>query len=216
VKAYSYFRVFFALLFSLVFFSSCSTRSPNSKAPRKYSFFDAFFSADSYSRVFDNYTEEKQVHSEFEPVMTAYITYWSPELQKAYTREMARQYQLTDAAEKKIAEDQKLEDENYFVFILSASTREPEWNDFEKKNSMWRVFIENSDKSIQVDPEKIEATSPKDERAKYFYKTMSTFGKTYRIRFPKKTLENSKGIRLHITGPRGSLEYNFDVEPQQP
>jgi hypothetical protein len=194
--------------------SACSAKSKRPRPPREYHFLDAIFNDDSYSKVFDKFTKEEQVHSEFEPVMTAYVTYWSPRLQEAYTHEMARQYQLTVAAEQKIADEQKAENDSYFVFIISASTREPEWNDFEKKNSMWRIFIENEEGTIQVDHEKVEAASSKDERAKYFYKTMSAFGKTYRLRFPKEALRQAKAIRLHITGPRGSIFFDFDQATQ--
>ncbi|MBN8554489.1 MAG: hypothetical protein J0L93_03510 [Deltaproteobacteria bacterium] len=209
--------LFSRILFLFVlteFVSACATTSQRRKAPRQYNFLDAVWNDDSYSRIFDKVTKEKQVHSEFEPVMTVYATYWSPRLQEAFTHEMARQYQLTEDAEKKIAAEQKAEDKDYFVFVLSASTREPEWNDFEKKHSMWRIFIENPDGTVQVDHDKIEAASHKDERAKYFYKNMSNFGRTYRVRFPKKDLASADMIRLLITGPRGSLEYEFVVQPQ--
>ena len=209
----SFSRILFLFILSSVI-AACATTSQRRRNPRQYNFFDAIWNDDSYSQIFDKFTQERQVHSEFEPVMTVYATYWSPRLQESFTHEMARQYQLTEEAEKKIAEEQKAEDKDYFVFILSASTREPEWNDFEKKPSMWRIFLESPDGRIQVDLDRIEAVSYKDERAKYFYKNMSNFGKTYRARFLKKDLAAVNMIRLLVTGPRGSLEYEFNVQPQ--
>lgn len=198
------------LLFSCVgFASSCASKSDGSKEPRERSFWDALFGPDSYTSEFDRNTQRESVLSEFEPVMTVHATDWNQDMRNAYVQEMARQYRYTDEAEKALALEQLAEDQTYFVFIVSASTREPEWNEFDRKNSMWRITLESADGKIQVDPERIEVVSLKDEKAKYFYKWMSQFTRTYKVRFPKQSLRSVSPKKLHISGARGYVTFNW-------
>lgn len=187
--------------------SSCASRTSD-RGPREHSFFDALFN-NSYTDVFDAHTQRQSVLSEFEPVMTVHATNWDQSMRNAYVAEMARQYRYSAEREKVLGETELKEDENYFVFILSASTREPEWNDFERQSSMWRITLENQDGSIQLDPERIETVSHKDERAKAFYQHMSQFTRTYRVRFLKKDLRNITPIKLHISGTRGYVTFTW-------
>jgi hypothetical protein len=149
------------------------------------------------------------VLSEFEPVMTVHATNWDQSMREAYIKEMARQYRYTETAEKALAEQQLKENETYFVFILSAATREPEWNEFERKNSMWRITLENESGSIQLDPEQIESISQRDEKSKYFYQRMDQFTRTYRVKFLKKDLHDTHPLKLHISGARGFVTFTW-------
>ena len=205
-------------LFLVLFLSAvmgCSSSHESGK-PRNYNFFDALTGADSYSATFDVLTQERRVHSEFEPVMTAFATYWSKPLRESYVKEMAIQFRLSAEAEKNLAQEQLSEDESFFVFVLSLATREPSWNDLDKKQSLWRVTLENKDGAAQLDPERIEPVSDTDERARYFYKRMDSFGRTYRIRFHKEILKTSPELFLHISGPRGSVVFNFQNNAATP
>ncbi len=202
-----------ALLFLWSFFlAGCSSHEHKAYQPRERHFLDAFFGADSYSEVFENHTLERRVHSEFEPVMTAYATLWDQDMRQAYIQEMSAQFRLGEDEQKKLAEEQLHEDETFFVFIVSAATREPDWNDLERKKSLWRITLEDEESNVQISPERIEVVSQKDERSRYFYQKMNVFNKTYRIRFPKDPLRGASPVVLHIAGPRGAIEFPFDVQ----
>jgi len=198
--------------------TACASKMDNnSKEPRHRYFFDAFLGQDSYSKVFDDHTLEKRVHSEFEPVMTAFATIWNSSMREAYIREMARQFRYDDAQEAALAKEQLAENEAYIVFVISASTREPSWNDFEKQHSMWRITLESPDGKLRLDPERVEAISEKDETAKYFYQHMNSFGRTYKIRFPRDAFRQMDRVSLHITGTRGYVIFDFKLpQPQAP
>lgn len=195
------------LIVALLFLSACSSKS-SGRSSREYSFWDALFS-NSYVDVFDDHTTRKVVLSEFEPVMTMRATLWDQSMREAYVKEMADHYRYSEEAEKKLAEEELKENESFFVFILSASTREPEWNEFERQSSMWRITLEDEGGKIQVDPESIRAISQRDEKAKYFYPSMSNFTRTYRVRFEKKALHDLSPIKLHISGARGHLLFEW-------
>jgi hypothetical protein len=186
----------------------CSTKENDPYHTRSGSFWSIFTNSTRYEKTFWNRTVEKRIHSELEPVMTAFITYWDSEISKTYVGEMRRQFRLSEDAFKKLTQEQEDEQKNYYVFIVSAATREPSWADFHKKSSMWRVTLENKDSSVQLDPERVELISKRDETAKAFYKKMDTFTETFKIRFSKTGLSSDE-LDLHIAGARGALVANF-------
>jgi hypothetical protein len=189
--------------------ASCASHRDDRFQTRRGSFWDRVFGGSSYEEVFDRNTKEERIHSEFEPVMSAFITYWNADLREAYIEEMRRQFRLSDENIKKIALEQNEEEQKFFVFILTVSTREPSWTDFNKKTSMWRITLENQDSSIQADPERVEPISQKDETAKSVYRRMSSFSQTYKVRFPKTAIQDVSSFYFHITGMRGSLLAEF-------
>lgn len=188
--------------------SSCSTHQ-DKYGSRSENIFDAFMPAGDYESLFEHKTQEKRTHSEFEPVLTAFITPWDADLREKYVLEMRNRFRLPEDEEKKLAQEQLLEDDAYFVFVLSAATREPAWNDFQGKSSMWRMTLENSDSSIQESPVRIENISQKDETARFFYRHANPFTNTYKVYFPKKALREANKILFHISGTRGALVAEF-------
>ncbi len=198
-------------ILSFVFLAgACAPK--NSKDPystREGNFLDAFAPARPYEEIFESHTVEKRVHSEFEPVLTAFITLWDTELREAYVKEMKSQFRLQDDAEKHLALEQLSEDESFISFVVSINTREPSWNDLAQPKSMWRVTLETPDASVQVNPDRIKLVSPKDETANYFYKKSSVFTNTYEIRFSRNPFKDAKEFVFHITGTRGAIRASF-------
>jgi len=199
------------LVFSLM---GCSTKDHGQESREKH-FLDSFFTADSYSKTFYKWTQEKRVHSEFESVMTAYATIWNSEMREAYVRERTREFRLQKADGDLLAKEEADEDLKFVSFILTANTREPNWNDFGYERGLWRLTLENEDGSIQVVPELVVRISDKDEISKYFYKNMNNFGRTYRIRFLRSPLQGLPEATLHIAGPLGSLSFLFKITRPQ-
>jgi len=151
----------------------------------------------------------ERTQSDFDLVLLANVTYWSPELRKAYVDEMSSTYRMSEEETKALAFEQRSEQESYFVFILSAYTRDPNWNDFNSETSIWRVSLENPDGNIRVRPKKMEKIPYKNEVAAYFYKHMDRYNETYKIYFEREKLKNSPALRFLISGPRGRLQFEF-------
>lgn len=189
--------------------SGTSRSSGNSHLKPRY-FLDAMTPDDSYTSTFDRFTEIDRTHSEFLPVMVAHATFWNSSVRESYIRERVGRFRLNEAEEKKIALQELQENETYFVFIVSAAAQESEWNDLDRNKSIWRVTLESEDSKIQINPERIEAISQKDEQSRFFYKYMDNFSRTYRIRFPREKLRAEENLILHITGVRGDLEFSFE------
>mgnify|MGYP000898464950 CR=1 FL=1 len=193
---------------------SGATKSSASLKPRY--FLDSISGNDDYADVFDRYTKMDRSHSEFLPVIMAYATLWGSDLREAYIREMAGRFRLDEDAEKKLATQELQENESFIVFILSVGTREPEWNELDRQNSIWRITLESEDGSVQDVPERVEVISQKDERAKYFYKRMDSFTRTYRLRFARDKFSNVSPVKLYVVGVRGKMEFSFPNDSVTP
>lgn len=201
----------YILLGLFVFCSACSSKTSNYRSESDPHFWDAVWGGGNYSEVFYRYTKEKRTQSEFDLTLMAEVTYWGDELRHSYVNEFSDRYRLDPEESKALAYEQLAEGESYIVFIMSAATRYPQWNDFHGKSSIWRVTLETPNGSTRASPKKVEKVSFKNERAMYFYPTMGRFKETYKVYFDKKDFNQSGEAIFYITGPRGTLSYDFQI-----
>lgn len=189
--------------------AGCSSKTADRYETREGNLFDAILGASPYQRLFISKTVTRRIQSEFEGILNADITPWDQELREAYVKEMRNQYRLPEGKELKLATEQLQENEAYIVYIVSVSTRESIWNDLDKTNSLWRVVLESEGTAIQEDPERIEVVPQYNEMWRYFYPTMTTFTRTYRVRFNRKPFKDSVNTVLRISGVKGSISADF-------
>lgn len=193
------------LIIGVLFLNGCANLL---KSPE---FFNQIVPTDAYTRTFYKMTQHKQILSSFDPVLSAYITFWNQRLREAYVKEKSRHFRLTEPIQKQLIAEVEEEGRSYYVFIMSVATAESSLNQFEKRNSLWRLTLENDEGSIQIEPENIEVISQKDEQAHYFYKTMNVFSRTYRLRFAKQPFVSAPELIFYMTGPHGSLKHRFKL-----
>lgn len=203
------FRVFITLTVFLVVVG-CSSRRDATHAPSSRSFFDPLFSQNEYAETFDRWTQRERTHSEWDLTLLVDATFWNKELREAYVEEMSKRFRLTPEEAKNIAYKERLEHEKYFVFILSATTRNNAWNDLDSSKSVWRLTLEDPGESKRVTTARVEKISEKNERAKYFYQRSNRFNETYKVYFPKHSLRDEQRLKLFIAGPRGKISFVFD------
>jgi len=195
-------------------FSGCSSR--NKEGLKSRHFFDEIEGPDDYAEVFDDQTKEDRSHSEFQPVIAAQTTFWNSKLRESYVRERSNRFHLPAEEAKQLAVEELTENETYIVFLMSVATREYEWNKLDRKSSLWRISLEGDQAKEPIAPDRIQVISDKDEVAKYFYKYMTTFTRTYRVRFLRESLKGSEHLRLFVSGVRGSLHFEFQNDNPRP
>jgi len=205
------FLIRFSVLIILLGVCGCSTKTKDQYGTRKTHFFDVIFRSDSYEKVFRKYSQKEVVHTDFEPALQAQVTFWAEELRNVYIQDVTQQYRLSRQAARKFKNEQREEKEKYFIFIISADSRFRKWNQLEKREGLWRLTLESPEAHIQREADYIEVISQANQRARYYYKNMSNFNKTYRVRFPRNPFQNLDKIVLHITGPRGHLAFDYKV-----
>jgi hypothetical protein len=195
------------VLFAFLVLQACQKSNPE-----LLSFFDPLKGRGPYATAFFDNTQEKTLNSNFDTVLQANMTFWNSQLREAYLEEMAKSYRMQDEELNALLMEQMAEDESYFVFIMTAHTRDPKLNDFHRAKSSWRLVLEDPTGKLSVRAESVERISEKNNPNAPFFQSMSRFGQTYRIRFPKHPLANEQKLKLFITGPHGSLPFEFKTD----
>ena len=171
-------------------------------------FFDAVVGKNQYEELFYDWTKEKRTQSEFDLVLLAKLTYWPQELRKAYVSERTQAFDLSAEESKALAYEQLAEHDQFFTFVLTAISRDKNWNDFTSNNSLWKIVLQGSE---PISPARIEQIPYNDQVMQYFYPTMTRFGETYKLLFPKTPeLKNAQKLKISITGPRGRIDFEFE------
>lgn len=197
------------LLVLFILFTACSSKNSTNNAQSSPHFWDAVWGGESYSDTFYRWTKSDRTQSEFDLTLMSELTYWGDDLRRAYVNEYSKRFRLASDESKALAYEQLAEGESYIVFILSAATRYAQWNDFQGKSSIWRITLESLNGNTRISPKKVEKISYKNERAMYFYPTMGRFKETYKVYFDKKDFNSINEATFFITGPRGTLSFDF-------
>ncbi len=197
------------------FFSvGCSTHETDNDNERN--FFDGFFRNDPYGTAFQKMTQTKMVQGGFENYFEAVVTFWNLELRKSFVQEMSRVYRMSESETQVLESGELKENDDYYTFIVSSSSRESRWRELDRSDALWRLSLENADGTVRVRPERTVMVSAKDDRWQFFYRSMNRFNKTYRVRFPKKDLATSSKLVHHIAGPLGGISMSFDADVAEP
>ena len=187
--------------------------------PERYSLTPrAELTADDYEDVLDAWTQHDKLYDRLDSIMFVYGTFHSPEFRKAFLLAHADVYGPGSETASHLALTDP-EVEHSLEFFLSVSTSRAEWNDLHKnKESIWRVTLVGEGQDVVLGTvEKIRTTA--NIRAIYPYVT--DFAKTYRVRFPLKTvsgkpiLTSKTGqLTMRIASALGACEMTWYLEPQ--
>lgn len=194
---------------------ACAT-SKDPQGDRQPGFFDAMLGQNAYIKTFYKFTQKKRTQSEFDVVLLAELTFWSPEMRRAYITEKSMRFGFTEEEEKALAFEQFAEDESFYVFILAATTRNPNWNDFTNPESIWRLKLKSPGYPVELRPTRIEKVDYKSEKWAYFYPSSTRFNTIYRVYFPKENAQLPGDLQLSISGPRGYLNFSFEQAHMAP
>jgi len=164
-----------------------------------------------YAAVLNQWTRSETVYSQFETRIHVTATYRSREFNKAYCREYERIYPaaIEEKGQPALAES----DQDSREFIFYVYTPEKDSNDFDKQNSIWKIFLVD-DRGNRIDPidvRRIPKITPVIES--FFPYVNQYYGVTYKIRFPASRQGAGtngealkKPLRLMITGVLGKTE----------
>ncbi|MBF0226901.1 MAG: hypothetical protein HQK76_15755 [Desulfobacterales bacterium] len=165
-----------------------------------------------YSESLGKWTKKIKIYNDLDTELIAEATYKSKEFRTAYNELYSKVYKLDSAEKNKIINDQIVASEISNEFILSAYIPNEKLNDFNKKDSIWKIYLCKNGDENKIEPVEIREIRKKEEFIKFFYTYTSPWKKIYIIRFPiyypkteKKIIENSP-FKLIITSVLGSGE----------
>ncbi|EKD22112.1 MAG: hypothetical protein ACD_87C00148G0001 [uncultured bacterium] len=160
-----------------------------------------------YLAVLNEWTRSQVIYSQFETQAHLSATYQSPEFNRAYLDEYARIYQLQEKERKK-QEDVRMTAE-FTEFIFYASLPEKTSNDFDRRGSIWTVFLVNG-KGERIDPWEVRRIDPVTPVITKFFPYVNPYhGMVYRLRFHPVRKTEATSLKLVITGVLGTAELKF-------
>ena len=140
--------------------------------------------SEEYLTVLTKWTRSQIVYSQFETQAHISATYQNPEFSRAYLNEYSRIYHLREGEMKKREDLQKGMASDIAEFIFYAYVPDKASNDFDRRGSIWTVFLVN-EKGDRIDPMELRRIEPITPVIKEFFPYINPYyGVAYRLRFP--------------------------------
>jgi hypothetical protein len=173
----------------------------------------------SYTKALNRWTREGRIYAGFESRLVAYVTYRGWEFREAYVREYVKRYEMDSYQEDKLLADERTSHEAVEEFFLAVYTPDTKWNDLDKNNSIWNLYLKN-DRGERVNPIDIKRVDEDSALIKEFYPQMDLWSYGYIIRFPKYAEvsetpllgEDTPSFKLIITGVLGKTEIRWSFK----
>ena len=176
-----------------------------------------------YLAVYDRWTREARIYRGFDVELIAAATYKTAAFREAYAEEYGRVFLLSDAERAKLDQDQRVAAEQYHDFLLAAFVPDKKWNDFDKRDSVWKLYL-TTDGQKHLDALEIRRIRKVDAATHHFYPSVTPWKVVYRIRFPRVYPEtgepvigiNDTSVSLVLTGVQGKTAMLWQLDSQKP
>jgi hypothetical protein len=168
--------------------------------------------SEEYLQVLKEWTRSRVIHSQFETKAHISATLRSPEFNQAYHQEYARIYQLSGDERKKWEERLSASESESMEFIFYAYIPDKTENDFDRRGSIWSVFLING-RGEKIRPVEMRRIEPLTSVVTEFYPYINPYyGIPYMLRFPPqpKTGRGEGLLKLVFTSVIAKVELEFE------
>lgn len=171
----------------------------------------------AYQTVLARYSEHQEIYQGFDTQLFSVATYQSAVFREARVRRQDEFLHWTpDVLASELAREQA-ENAQYVEFFFGSHTNDPKDNDYDQKNSVWRVVLVTPKE--QVLPSEIKRIGRADLNMRAYYPYMSDFWVGYRIRFPRKLADGAPTVppgtgamTLQVASTLGTARYRVPTE----
>jgi hypothetical protein len=175
------------------------------------------FKPKHYPDVLERWTRHERIIQSFDTNLDVHITYLSPEFISAHAALYADHYKLSRAERKRYLARRLAEVETHHEFFMGATTADLSWNDFARKETIWRISLEN-DRGTRVKPLTIKRVRIRETHRVYF-PYLSVFHRAYHLVFPKQVgskpliTSTNRWFKLIIASPLGDVSLAWHIKP---
>lgn len=196
--------IFFLSFF--LFVSGCSVKNASSDADEVY-----------IKRLYD-WTRSIKLFQDFSTRLYLSATYKTMDFRAAYAGRYSAAYQADEEARLRLLEKEEEEALKFDDFLVVVYTPEKQWNDLDKKDSIWRLFLEDASggKREPAFTTRLSSASP---LVREFYPHLDEWSVAYEVRFLKQPRaehgDEPKAmgpVRLKVTGVLGKGELVWDMQ----
>jgi len=126
------------------------------------------YQGSTYKTVLMKWTNEACIYRGLDLELMTSATFKSPEFREAYANEYVRTYNLASEEKEKLIKDQKQASLIYNDFIMSAYVPDKKLNDFNKKDSIWKIYL-NAGNETKIKPLEIRKIKKIDAVLTHFF-----------------------------------------------
>lgn len=172
----------------------------------------------AYFDELKKWTSGKKIYEGVESRLYITATYKTEEFRKAYIERYAKSYELDESYKKALLERETDQAEKYNEFFFTAYTPEYRWNDFNRPDSVWKLYLEDSEGN-SLKPISITKVDGSDPIIREFFPYFDLWSYGYIVRFPKYSETGTepipgpgtKNLKLIVTGvlAKGELEWRL-------
>ena len=185
--------------------AGCGGRKSMANAPAT-----ADVKAREYDAALKRWSGQHKAYEKLETRLLVTATYKSGAFRDAWSDEYARRYLLSDSERDELKRSELSDAEAYHEFFFAAYTPESRWNDFSKRDSIWKVKLFD-DAGNQSEPLVVTKVKNDDPKLHAFFPYFTLWTKGYTVKFAKSGLSpDSKTLRLQITSAVAAAEISFD------
>ncbi|MBN2438601.1 MAG: hypothetical protein JXL20_08375 [Deltaproteobacteria bacterium] len=166
--------------------------------------------SEAYLKALQHWTRSQIVYSQFETKARIEATLRSPEFNRSYHQEYSRIYQLSADERKKGEEMRAATASDFTEFIFYAYIPDRAENDFDRRGSIWSIFLVNGkgEKITPIEVRRIDPVTP--VVTEFFPYGNPHYGIFYRLRFPQQqTGRGNNPLKLVFTGVIGKVDLEF-------
>ncbi len=171
----------------------------------------------AYQALLGRYTGRAEIYSGFDTQLFAGATYQSWAFREARVMRQAAFRSMTDEEIAAHLAKEREVHQKHHEFILGTWVVEPRFDDFDKKDSVWRTaLVVEGGEVLPIDIERVSRVT-QDVRAIYPY--MGTFWVQYRVKFPTTRADGTpvippgtKSVKLTLASPLGKAEMTTAAE----
>ncbi len=138
----------------------------------------------AYGDSLDRWTRSTTVYEGMEPRLYVNATYKDKTFRDAYADRYAEGFELSEAYRSKLLERESEAAEQYNEFFLTAYSPAEALNDLDSKNSVWRLFLDDSS-GARLTPVSITRLDPADALLREFFPFFDPWSRAYLVKFPK-------------------------------
>jgi hypothetical protein len=177
------------------------------------------YHTENYENVCDEWTREARIHRGLELDLIVSATFKSEAFRRAYADEYARAYKLTPERKERLVEDQLEAVTRSHEFLVASFVPEKAWDDFDRANSMWKLYLLN-DQNERVVPVEVRKVRKQDAVTPHFFPYITPWKSVFTVRFPYSIpttnqpiiKENTKSIKVIITSVLGTAEMGWKLK----
>lgn len=163
-----------------------------------------------YPDALSRWSGTDKAYEKLETRLIVSATWKTGAFREAYADEYARRYLLSDAERDDLKRREYLDGESYHEFFFAAYTPESRWNDFSKRDSIWKLRLYDEEGNF-VDPLVVTKVKNDDPKLHAFYPYFTLWTKGYVVKFPKSGLAPApKSVRLQFASALGAAEIEYD------